>query len=230
MEVTRRGFIGTLGAGSTVGFAGIGAAQQPSKTVKMVTRDGNYYFDPIGLQVQPGDTVTFENVSGSHSSTAYKKGTGSSKVTRIPDGAAAWNSGILTAEGATFTHTFDVEGTYDYFCIPHKALGMVGRIVVGEPGGPAQGSMPPDGDVPKSDLIVSNGSIAYDAFVSGEIDSGGVSTGGGSESGTREQQLFGGGLLGGLAVFSAIVYQITNSEGERYRVGSSKWRQKYLDR
>ncbi len=27
-------------------------------------------------------------------------------------------------------------GVYDYFCMPHEAAGMVGRIVVGRPVGP----------------------------------------------------------------------------------------------
>src|SRR5213080_74914 len=32
--------------------------------------------------------------------------------------------------------TLTVPGVYDYFCQPHEAAGMVGRIVVGKPGGP----------------------------------------------------------------------------------------------
>jgi hypothetical protein len=85
-------------------------------------------------------------------------------TTRIPEGGVEFNTTTLTEEGATETVTFDVEGTYDYYCIPHKSFGMVGRIVVGSPGGPAEGSMPPDGDVPQSDSIVDSGSVAYADF------------------------------------------------------------------
>lgn len=133
----------------------------------MVTTTGdetNYYFDPIGLLVTPGSTITFKNTKGSHSSTAYKEGTGSASVTRIPDQADAWDSGTLSESGATFEHTFEAEGTYDYFCLPHKSLGMVGRIVVGSPGGPAAGSMPPDGMVPKGETIVKQGVVTYNEF------------------------------------------------------------------
>ncbi|WP_435115726.1 plastocyanin/azurin family copper-binding protein [Halolamina sp. C58] len=134
-------------------------------TVEMITGDsGGYYFDPIGLFVESGTTVTFENVSGSHSATAYDESIDAASTTRIPEGASAFNSGILGEEGATFQHTFETTGTYDYFCLPHKSLGMVGRIVVSEPGGPAEGSMPPDGDVPESGTIVDQGSVSYDAF------------------------------------------------------------------
>lgn len=133
-------------------------------TVLMVTEGDAYYFDPIGLLVEAGDTVTFANDSGSHSATAYEEGNGQSSVTRIPDGAAAFDSGILSDHGATFDHTFETTGTYDYYCTPHKGLGMVGRIVVGEPGGPADGSMPPDGTVPESQTIVDQGAVSYSDF------------------------------------------------------------------
>lgn len=129
-------------------------------SVEMVTDDDaeEYYFDPVGLAVEPGTTVEWSNRSGEHSSTAYED--------RIPSEAAAWDSELLSEEGETFSHTFDAEGTYDYFCTPHQALGMVGRIVVGEPGGPAEEDMPPDGEVPDSQRIVDEGSVSYDDFTS----------------------------------------------------------------
>jgi plastocyanin len=130
----------------------------------METEDSEYYFDPIGLFVDSGTTVTFRIESGSHSSTAYEEGNGGAEVTRIPEGVEAWNSETLDEEGDTFEHTFETAGTYDYFCIPHKSLGMVGRIVVDEPGGPAEGSMPPDGEVPESQTIVDDGSVPHSEF------------------------------------------------------------------
>lgn len=125
-------------------------------TVSMITEGSEYVFDPIGLAVEPGDTVEWVIESGSHSSTSYDD--------RIPEGAETWDSGVLSEEGTTFRHTFETEGTYDYFCTPHKSLEMIGRVVVGEPGGPAEGSMPPDGAVPSSDVIVEEGSVSYDSF------------------------------------------------------------------
>ena len=138
------------------------AASTP--TVQMVTAGGEYYFDPIGLFVEPGTTITWRIQSGSHSSTAYKEGNGGAAVTRIPAEGAAWDSGILGEQGATFDYTFETRGTYDYFCTPHKSQGMVGRIVVGAPGGPAEGSMPPDGEVPTSQTIVDQRTVSYEEF------------------------------------------------------------------
>lgn len=155
--------IGML-AGCSSGDSNDGGGDEPGVTVDMVTDGQEYYFDPVGLQVEPGTTVTFNNDSGSHSATAYVDGLEGAEVTRIPDGGPEFNTGILTQEGATEEVTFDTEGTYDYFCIPHKSVGMIARIVVGDPGGPAEGSMPPDGDVPESDSIVDSGSISYADF------------------------------------------------------------------
>ena len=141
-----------------------GGGDGDQNTVTMETEGDEYYFDPIGLFVESGTTVTFRIESGSHSSTAYQEGNGPASVTRIPDGAEAWDSGTLSEPGATFEHTFETAGTYDYFCIPHKSLGMVGRIVVDEAGGPAEGSMPPDGNVPESQTIVDEGAVSYSGF------------------------------------------------------------------
>lgn len=175
----RRKFLKTTGIVVTAGLSGLAGCgssipeaneetDTPSNgdadTVLMITENSEYYFDPIGLFVESGDTVTFEIDSGTHSATAYEEGNGQASVTRIPDGAEAFDSGILSEQGATFEYTFETTGTYDYFCTPHKSLGMVGRIVVGEPGGPAEGSMPPDGDVPASQTIVDQGAVMYSDF------------------------------------------------------------------
>lgn len=49
---------------------------------------------------------------------------------RIPEGARPRDSGCLTDPGTIFEVTLEAEGVYDYFCRPHEAAGMVGRIVV----------------------------------------------------------------------------------------------------
>lgn len=125
-----------------------GAAAPP--TVAMA----NNYFDPIGLSVEPGTTVRFRIDAGSHSATAYPD--------RIPARADPFDSGTFSR--GRFEHTFHAEGTYDYYCIPHRSAGMVGRIVVGRPGGPAEDAPIPDGSVPESEVIVERGTVAADAF------------------------------------------------------------------
>ena len=37
--------------------------------------------------------------------------------------------------GGTYEYTFDTEGTFDYFCIPHESAGMTGTVSVKQGGG-----------------------------------------------------------------------------------------------
>jgi plastocyanin len=94
------------------------------------------YFDPAGVHISPGQKVRWVQVSGYHSTTSYSPSNDNHEL-RIPEGAEPWDSGILQThapeKGSTFDHTFTQEGVYDYFCRPHEAAGMVGRIVVGRP-------------------------------------------------------------------------------------------------
>lgn len=108
-------------------------------TVEIAMRgnaDGSeVWFDPIGILIRPGQSVRWINrdPGNSHTSTAYHP-QNSDRPLRIPAGAAPWNSDYLLPD-ESFSVTLTVEGTYDYFCIPHEHAGMVGRIVVGRPGG-----------------------------------------------------------------------------------------------
>jgi plastocyanin len=99
------------------------------------------WFDPIGLLIEPGQTVRWVNKSNVHTSTAYHPENDNHPL-RIPEAAKPWDSGYLVEPGDQFEVTLTVAGVYDYFCIPHEAAGMVGRIVVGQPDGP--GALPFD--------------------------------------------------------------------------------------
>lgn len=112
------------------------------------------WFDPIGLHVPVDTTVTWIHTGDgapAHEPIAYEN--------RIPAGAERFVSRSMT-EGETFEHTFSVPGTYDYYCGLHRSeFGMVGRVVCDEPGGPAETSENPHGDLPSSDMIMEMGSV-----------------------------------------------------------------------
>jgi plastocyanin len=106
--------------------------------IKLVqTPEGRTYFDPVGVHIAPGDTVRWVQVSGFHSITAYHPANDNHEL-RMPPAAQPWDSDILLGQSpnanGTFERVFSVPGVYDYFCKPHELAGMVGRIVVGEPG------------------------------------------------------------------------------------------------
>lgn len=216
----RREFIKRSGllTAANMSIVGTASAQSGSSLeVGMYTEDSEYYFDPVGLHVKPGDTVTWVNESGAHTTTAYSPANPSASVRRIPEGAESWNSGILTESGATFEYTFEEEGTYEYYCVPHKTLGMVGRIVCGEPGGIGEQNPIPDGtatgEVPPSDVIVNQGSLPYPYTPEAAVENNTI---------VRTAGFF--GLIG---VGAVTFYHLVNSSGEGPRVGSSAWRREH---
>lgn len=133
------------------------SSERGDYTVGMYTE---LYFDPIGLYVEPGETVSFELVSGAHSATAYHPNNPNALERRVPKDTPAWDTGTFGEVDSFRNITFETEGTHDYYCIPHKMVGMIGRIVVGSPGGPAESSENPDGPLPASDEIVNKKKIA----------------------------------------------------------------------
>lgn len=137
--------------GTTGGGGGGGGA---SHTVDMTDQ---LVFDPEEITIAPGDTVVWENTGQTgHSVTAYED--------EIPDGAEYFASGGFDSEqaarqaypegevagGESFEHTFETEGEFGYFCIPHESVGMVGTVTVqaggatesGGGGGGAAGAIP----------------------------------------------------------------------------------------
>ncbi|MBI2820986.1 MAG: hypothetical protein HYX74_02060 [Acidobacteria bacterium] len=149
--IHRRDFL-AASAGLLWSAAG-GAARAQNQVVKVrivLNYDrGLWYYDPVGLYVHPGDTVQWTALRWTPSVTAFHPVNDNHEL-RIPEGAKPFDSGML-ATMQTFEWTFDVEGTYDYFSKYHEGVGLIGRIVVGRPGGPAEkppGYAGPEGRAP----------------------------------------------------------------------------------
>jgi plastocyanin len=99
------------------------------------------WFDPMGILIEPGQTVRWVLEANVHTSTAYHPDNDGHAL-RIPEAAEPWDSGYLVEPGDDFEVSLTVPGVYDYFCAPHEMAGMVGRIIVGKPSGP--GTLPFD--------------------------------------------------------------------------------------
>jgi plastocyanin len=144
VTLSRRQILEIGGALLAVPLAG-GAARAVTKPEVEIRMQGNsdgsqVWFDPMGIRIQPGQIVRWLNLDAgnSHTATAYHP-SNFERPLRIPARAEPWNSDYLLPK-EDFTITFTVEGVYDYFCVPHEHAGMVGRIVVGQPGAfPADG-------------------------------------------------------------------------------------------
>lgn len=97
-------------------------------------------FDPVGVFLQPGQTVRWICDANVHTTTAYSPKNDNHSL-RIPEAAKPWASDFLLP-GQHFEVTLTAAGVYDYFCAPHEMAGMVGRLIVGHPAGP--GALPFD--------------------------------------------------------------------------------------
>jgi plastocyanin len=97
---------------------------------------GLWYYDPVGLYIEPGDTVRWQALRWTPTVTSFHPDIDNHEL-RIPEGAEPFDSGMLAAM-QIWEKTFTVEGTYDYYSKHHEAVGLIGRIVVGQPGGPAE--------------------------------------------------------------------------------------------
>ncbi|NUO02118.1 MAG: lamin tail domain-containing protein [Saprospiraceae bacterium] len=85
----------------------------------------NFNFSPQNLTIQVGESVTWSNSSGVHNVNGTQ--------TTFPNNPESFFSGNASF-GWTYSHTFNIPGTYNYRCDPHAGLNMVGTItVVGAP-------------------------------------------------------------------------------------------------
>lgn len=104
-----------------------GAVQAAEHVVTIVTDYDNlrFAFEPQTIVIAKGDTVVWRNdVNEEHNVITYPGG--------FPKGAEGFQSPFLYEAGETYSHTFEVAGTYQYHCLPHLLMGMRAEIVVEE--------------------------------------------------------------------------------------------------
>lgn len=83
-----------------------------------ITVDPDFAYDPAGMFISEGTEVTWE---WDHDGDSH---------TVTHDNGDEFDSGIISGEGETFTHTFEDTGTYLIICTPHQGIGMLGAVVV----------------------------------------------------------------------------------------------------
>lgn len=92
----------------------------PQTEEVLVGPEAQNAFEPDSLEVPAGTAVTFVWESSGHSLI----------VDSQPD-SAEWEGVTETQDsGFEHSHTFEVPGTYEYYCEPHQAFGMEGSITV----------------------------------------------------------------------------------------------------
>ncbi|HET7323197.1 MAG TPA: plastocyanin/azurin family copper-binding protein [Halococcus sp.] len=139
--MNRRVFLAATAGVAAAGLAGcMGASgEQADYDIGMAS---SAFLQPENFEPHVGEKVVWRNTGmRTHTVTAYESA--------IPEKATYFASGGFSSEkaardawlerggggiesGKTFTQTFEVPGTYTYFCIPHEKAGMVGQFTVVE--------------------------------------------------------------------------------------------------
>lgn len=131
----RRAMLSTLAAGLVGSVAGcVEGGSFPDADV-VAGPDGDLVFDPQGLTVAVGETVTWGFASSGHNVSGRPE---HSDVVSLPNGAEPFASygadgaplGSHVPQGDTYEHSFDAAGEFVYVCVPHVNQGMVGTVRV----------------------------------------------------------------------------------------------------
>jgi plastocyanin len=113
--------------------AGTGATHD----VNMVLEGSKYIYQPAELTIKAGDVVRFHNVSGGPHNVSFwgdsiPKGAADPLKAGMPDQMAPLEGPLLTEPSSTYQVTFAgvPTGEYKFYCLPHLALGMKGKLTV----------------------------------------------------------------------------------------------------
>lgn len=108
-----------------------------SHDVQMVLEGSSYKFVPDNLTIKSGDVVTFHNTSGGPHNVSFwtdsiPSGAADALKNGMPDQMAPLEGPLLTEPNGTYKVTFTgaPTGEYKFYCLPHLALGMKGKITV----------------------------------------------------------------------------------------------------
>jgi plastocyanin len=122
-----------------VGVAAFAKPATPPTThrIRMMQQGAKYAFNPANFTIKSGDVVEFVNVSGGPHNVAFDKDHVPAGARDVLNKAMARRQSdlmgpFLTAPNEVYSISFAgaPKGAYGYFCLPHRALGMVGVITV----------------------------------------------------------------------------------------------------
>lgn len=133
-----------------------------------------FFFDPVGLRVKPGDVVRFNVHRGLHTVTTIHSKFNEPPMLTFPDRVPEdtyFTSPPVNVDDS-WLYRFTTKGVYDVMCLPHVGLGMVMRLVVHDEGDPIPSDpygpfpFPNAGDVFAApeltpENIITQGSVAW---------------------------------------------------------------------
>lgn len=129
---------GALALAALGARSGLEAATPPTThEVKMVMEGQSARFEPANLTIRAGDRIRFVNVSGGPHNVSFDPAKVPDDVERVLTAAMPnqiqplWGALVTEPNGAYVVSFAGVKaGRYEFFCMPHMAMGMKGTITV----------------------------------------------------------------------------------------------------
>lgn len=113
------------------------AAAGASHDVNMVLEGTTYSYVPAELSIKTGDRIVFHNVSGGPHNTQFwadsiPAGAAEALGAGMPDQMSPLAGPLVVEPNATYTVAFTntPAGDYKFYCLPHLANKMFGKVTV----------------------------------------------------------------------------------------------------
>jgi plastocyanin len=113
------------------------AATGKTHDVNMVLDGSKYKFDPDNLTIASGDVIRYHNKSGGPHNVSFwpdsiPSGAADVLKKNMPNQMAPLEAPLLTEPDAVYEVSFAgaPKGEYKFYCLPHLALGMHGKVTV----------------------------------------------------------------------------------------------------
>ena len=92
-------------------------------TVEMLNKGENrsMIFSQEIVKINVGDTIFWQSTDKGHNVEFIRKG-------GVPEGVEKFKSKV----SKDAEYTFSIPGIYAYWCTPHKTMGMIGFVIVGD--------------------------------------------------------------------------------------------------
>ena len=97
------------------------SASATNQTIEMLNKLGKEHmvYSQKVVNIEVGDTIFWKSTTPGHNVEFIKGG--------VPEGVEKFRSAI----SKDAQYTFKIPGIYAYWCTPHKGMGMIGFVVVG---------------------------------------------------------------------------------------------------
>ena len=97
------------------------SASAADQTIEMLNKLGKEHmvYSKKIVNIEIGDTVFWKSTTPGHNVEFIKGG--------VPEGVEKFRSAV----SKDAQYTFEIPGIYAYWCTPHKGMGMIGFVVVG---------------------------------------------------------------------------------------------------